>query len=186
MRKKTPEKTTTKPDWEKIALEYETGGDEVTLAALARKHGVPAGTVRNRAHQGEWADRREKYRDNLVTHARQKSAEAQAEHLVIKNEVLGSKWYQLAEAALNDALAAVKPSERQSQAITAGIATEKWRLVTGQTTAKSEQIIKGEYDDLTDEEAEALLAESVEILRYSQQNREAAVSGADAAPGEGG
>ena len=175
---------TKKTDWVAIREQYVQGGK--SCAQLAEEHGVRANTVETRCSRERWRAARSKFVASVEEVARQKSAEAQAEYLVIKNEALGAKWYQLAEAALDDALAAVKPSERQSQAITAGIATEKWRLVTGQTTAKSEQIIKGEYDDLTDEEAEALLAESVEILRYSQQNREAAVSGADAAPGEGG
>ena len=77
MSKKTPEKTT-KPDWEAIALEYETGGDEVTLAKLARDHKVPAGTVRNRAAAGDWAKRRQQFRDNLVTHIRRRIRDKQA------------------------------------------------------------------------------------------------------------
>lgn len=156
----------------------------MSCAELAKEHGLRASTVSTRCSRGCWCAARDEFLASVEKAARQKGAEAQAEDLVSKNLILGTKWYELAETALDDALSAAKPSERQSQAVTAGIATEKWRLVTGQTTAKSEQIIKGEYDDLSDEEAEALLAESVAVVQFSQQNRAAAAGGTDPAPGE--
>lgn len=161
-------------DWQSIEHEYVTGGDDVSLRHLAKKHEIHQTTMCNVSARDGWVAKRTAYREQVAERALEASIEDRAETLAERNAHLGERLYTVATTAIEDALFAEKPSARQSNMVSAGIAIDKWRLVTGQNTAKTEQTIKGPHDDLTDTEAEALLAESVDVLLYSKQRRAAA------------
>lgn len=74
---------------------------------------------------------------------------------------LGMRFYQLAEASLDAALAAEGGKERKALTLAAVIATDKWRLLTGQTASKLEVPGQPKYSD---EELRAKLAETRAIL----------------------
>ena len=73
-------------DWDQIHLEYVQGrqdGDGLlerpTLEALAKQHGIPPGTVRNRAHREGWAEERNVFVTSLLHKTREKTLEQLAE-----------------------------------------------------------------------------------------------------------
>lgn len=161
-------------DWQSIEHEYMIGGNDVSLRYLAEKHDIHKTTVSNVSVRDGWVAKRQAYRERVAEKALEASVEERAETLAERNAHLGERLYTVATTAIEDALNADKATTRQSNMVSAGIAIDKWRLVTGQNTAKTEQLIKGPHDDLTDSEAEALLAESVDVLLYSKQRRAAA------------
>jgi len=59
-------------DWNAIALEYETGDDGVSLSYLARKHGIPEGTLKKHSTADQWVAKRERFRDQRDTEIRQR------------------------------------------------------------------------------------------------------------------
>lgn len=156
-------------DWQAIEHEYVTGGDNVSQRYLAGAHQVSLTSVQKACSRDGWVQKREEYREKRGAIALERTADQQAESLAQRNEDLGEEYYQAAIESVRDARATNEPRDRQAFMVSAGVATDKWRLVTGQNTAKSEQIIRGPYDDLTDDEATTLLEETVEVIRYSRQ-----------------
>lgn len=190
-RKAPTRRKLTRVNWEAVEHQYVTSGEPVSHRALSAEHNISTTSIGRESSRRGWVEKRERYWAEVAEKALLASADDQAddmaEDITTRNASLGQAWYELAEAALESALAAEKASERQANSISAGIATEKWRLVTGQNTAKAEQIIRGPYDDLTDDEATELLEESVEVIRYSrqaQQNSAPATRSTGAVAGE--
>ena len=153
--------STSKASWEQVKHEWVTGGDEVTFKALAAQHGLAADTVARRAKRDGWRDQRSGYRLDTSRLAQQKTREAVADGLAERNALLGEDFFTLAQASLKAALDAEGGRERQSQTLAAATATDKWRLLTGQTTAKPEGYKPPEY---TPEELAEHVAEVRKIL----------------------
>ena len=126
-------------DWQAIEHEYVTGGDNVSQRYLANAHQVSLTSVQKACSRGGWVQKREDHRGNVKEIALEASADQLADDISAGNLALGRDWYKLAAQALQRALTAEKPSEQHQLAVAAGIATDKWRLVTGQNTAKTAQ-----------------------------------------------
>lgn len=60
-------------DWAKIKREYVT--TDISTRALAEKHGVSYGTLRDRAKREGWASARMEHRSKVVANTEQKTAE---------------------------------------------------------------------------------------------------------------
>lgn len=76
-----------KVDWIKIETDYISG--DISCAELAKKHGVPVGTVRNHAARDNWTAKREL--------ARQKTAETAAKKAVKNREAKAKIFYDLVD-----------------------------------------------------------------------------------------
>ena len=63
---------------------------------LAKEHGIPAGTVRNRAHREGWAEERSIFVTNLL----QKTREKTLEQLADKVSQLDLQTFSVAQAAI--------------------------------------------------------------------------------------
>jgi hypothetical protein len=90
-----------KYDWDQLRLEYVQGredGDGLlerpTLEALAKQHGIPPGTVRNRAHREGWTEERHVF----VTFLLQKTRERTLEQLAEKASQLDLQAFSVARA----------------------------------------------------------------------------------------
>lgn len=74
-----------KPDWDQVRLEYVQGRDTdqglewPTLEGLAKDYGIPAPTVRSRAHREGWQTRRNDFHADFIQRARQKTLEQLAD-----------------------------------------------------------------------------------------------------------
>ena len=159
-------------DWMAIEREYVQSGNEPSTRELAEQYGVPHATVHKRCTRGGWAEKRSRFWREVSLEAEKKGIASQSEDLSHRNACLGQQWYELAQAALEDALSAERPSERQANTVSAGIATEKWRLVTGQTTAKAGSANQGVTDGLTEEECEELIDETIAAMQESRRHRQ--------------
>ncbi len=60
-------------------VEYVQSDDKTSLRKLAKKWGVPFGTIAARSKRRQWSKRREQYREKVNTAAEQKSVEGEAE-----------------------------------------------------------------------------------------------------------
>jgi len=126
-------------DWEKLKLEYVHGADR--LRDVAERYGVTYRAVKRRSAAEGWVEQRREYRERQAAR-RAEAAEIEAQKLAVadgatiaqQNDRLGEEFYQLALMQVIAARNALKPSEIQIHAITAGIATDKWRLLTEQAT----------------------------------------------------
>ena len=67
-------------NWRKIKAEYIAGG--ISQRELAKKHGVPFGTLQKRARVESWNSKRKKAEDRTVEKVTQKTAEAVADNAV--------------------------------------------------------------------------------------------------------
>ena len=68
-------------NWRKIKAEYIAGG--ISQRALAEKHGIPAGTLRKRAHLEKWNTKRKVTETKAEQKVSQKTAEAIADNAVL-------------------------------------------------------------------------------------------------------
>ncbi|MFH1141635.1 MAG: hypothetical protein V1724_08275 [Chloroflexota bacterium] len=68
-----------------------------TLEAIATRHGIPSGTLRNRAHREGWAEERSIFVTNLL----QKTHEKTLEQLADKASQLDLQAFSVARAALS-------------------------------------------------------------------------------------
>ena len=68
-------------DWRKIEAEYV--GGELSMRKLAEKHGVPWGTLNDRAARGKWGQKRRDAHRKAVEKAEQKAAEAFADNATL-------------------------------------------------------------------------------------------------------
>jgi hypothetical protein len=127
-----------KINWEMAEFTYVTGEDDLTYQKLAGIWGVSYGTLNRRARHGDWRGKRKQYRLDTAQLAQQKAREAGSDELAGMNTHLASKFYQLADESLDAALATLSGKERRAHTITAATATDKWRLLTNQTTDKRE------------------------------------------------
>jgi hypothetical protein len=77
--------TIVKYDWEHIRIEYVQGRDTErglewpTLEGLAKEHGVPAPTMRSRAHREKWQNQRHDFHTAVTQKTREKTLEQLAE-----------------------------------------------------------------------------------------------------------
>jgi hypothetical protein len=131
-------------DWQAIEHQYVTNGDDVSYNYLAHSHGISRSAIGEIARREGWGAKRKAHRERVTEKTLEIVAEQQAADITAGNSNLGAKWYKLACEVLDDALHAEKPSDRQQNTVAAGIATEKWRLTTGQTTAKAQQEHSGQ------------------------------------------
>ena len=162
--------TNRKPDWAKIEAEYVYGGPDVTYRSLAKKHGVTAKAVGERGKGGGWVAKRETAGGRKVD-AIKKGAEAEAlttaeEHgaeIVRKGRALAQEFYEVACLAITAAKTEQSARDQQARVIAACAATDKWRLVTEQTTHISET---RDDDQRTDEEILEDLEDYTAILRH--------------------
>lgn len=72
-------------NWRKIKAEYIAGG--ISQRALAKKHGVPFGTLQKRARLEKWNSKRQKAEDRTVEKVTQKTAEIVADNAVILQNI---------------------------------------------------------------------------------------------------
>lgn len=76
-------------DWEAIRREYVS--TDISTRALAEKHGVPYGTLRNRSVRDKWAEAREAHRSKVGAECERKSVEkisdAESEIAAIRSRV---------------------------------------------------------------------------------------------------
>lgn len=68
-------------NWRKIKAEYIAGG--ISQRALAEKYGIPAGTLRKRAHLEKWNAKRKVTETKAEQKVSQKTAEAIADNAVL-------------------------------------------------------------------------------------------------------
>ena len=68
-------------DWHSVRAEYIVGG--TSYRKLAKKYGIPFGTIRHRAEVEEWVKEREIAEHNVNTITAQKTGKAVAENAVI-------------------------------------------------------------------------------------------------------
>jgi len=78
---KARKRTTKPPDWTAIEQAYVQGADEVTYAALARKHALSASVLRKRGAAGGWTAKRLAFRDQAGRQAQETCAKARGEHI---------------------------------------------------------------------------------------------------------
>lgn len=72
-------------DWNSIRAEYIAGG--IGQRKLAKKHGIPEGTLITRAKTEEWAKLREKALNDSITKSQQKTASMAAESAAIAERI---------------------------------------------------------------------------------------------------
>lgn len=77
----TDKNTPKRVDWRKIEAEYV--GGELSMRKLAEKHGVPFGTLNDRAARGKWGQKRREAHRKAVEKAEQKTAEAFADNATL-------------------------------------------------------------------------------------------------------
>lgn len=77
----TDQNTPKRVDWRKIEAEYV--GGELSMRKLAEKHGVPFGTLNDRAARGKWGQKRREAHRKAVEKAEQKTAEAFADNATL-------------------------------------------------------------------------------------------------------
>lgn len=68
-------------NWKKIEAEYV--GGSLSMRLLAQKHGVPFGTLNDRASRGKWGQKRREAHRKAVEKAEQKTAEAFADNATL-------------------------------------------------------------------------------------------------------
>jgi len=134
-------------NWDALKEQYVRGGRVASLGAVARAHGVSFSTLRRRAAIGGWADMKrrfgaevrehiEKHQQEKINSALEQASETTALTLIEQNEALAEKLYRLADTSLSNAQTSPNHNERRASTITAAIAIDKWRLVTGQSSDK--------------------------------------------------
>ena len=174
-------------NWGEIAAEYITGDNTVTVRSLAERHGVGVRTVAAHCKSEDWVLQRATERQRTCIAATQKGREALADSIAERNNVLADlasgqaeRYLRLAAAftaerpgftdqQLVAALGAAGMAALRSLMTSAGIAIDKYRLLSGQTTAATERRV--EEPPLTLEEAEALV-ESGKVLLGIKQRRD--------------
>jgi hypothetical protein len=74
-----------KPDWNLVRLDYVQGRDTEqglewpTLEGLAKEYGIPAPTVRSRAHREKWQTQRSDFHTAFIKRTREKALEQLAD-----------------------------------------------------------------------------------------------------------
>lgn len=174
-------------NWGDVAAEYITGDDMVTAKSLAEKHGVFHGTVSKRLTRDDWAAQRATHRAATAESVVKKSRELISDQIAERNSTLAElsgsqaeRYLRLASAytaerpGFNDqqlmaALGASGMAALRSLMTSAGIAIDKFRLLSNQTTAATER--RNEPMPMTLDEAEALI-ESGRVLLGVKQRRD--------------
>jgi len=72
-------------DWNAIRAEYIAGG--IGQRKLAKKHGIPEGTLIDKAHSEQWAKLRDQAQNKAITKSQQKTAESAASNAVIAQRI---------------------------------------------------------------------------------------------------
>ena len=72
-------------DWNAVRAEYIAGG--IGQRKLAKKHGIPEGTLIDKAHSEQWAKLREQANNKAITKSQQKVAESVASNAVIAQRI---------------------------------------------------------------------------------------------------
>lgn len=174
------------------AKERYVQGDE-SLATVAKELQLSYRTVHNRSSSEGWVAQRKAYREEVSAKARKQSVDKAVEDLVSKNTSLGEQWYKAAEFGLKQFLdPEATHNSRRAHALAAAIATDKWRLLTGQETGDTKaQSVDGDDEEMTEEEAIRFLKETVSVIDASEQHKRAAETASqdrslpDAEEGEG-
>ena len=81
----TDKSTPKRVNWKKIEAEYV--GGSLSMRKLAEKHGVPWGTLNDRAARGKWGQKRRDAHKKAIEKAEQKTAEAFADNATIAAEI---------------------------------------------------------------------------------------------------
>ena len=77
----TDKNTPKRVNWKKIEAEYV--GGSLSMRKLAEKHGVPWGTLNDRAARGKWGQKRRDAHKKAIEKAEQKTAEAFADNATL-------------------------------------------------------------------------------------------------------
>ena len=102
-----------KPDWDLVRLDYVQGRDTdqglewPTLEGLAKEYGIPAATVRSRAHREKWLDQRHDFHTALTQRIREKALEQIAEkaaQLDVQAHSVARAMFVMAARKLNEGL----------------------------------------------------------------------------------
>lgn len=146
---------------------YVTGGDEVTVTALAREHGRSKSTVARMARIQGWYDKRASYRDSLANRTYEATADEYGPRIVKLNE----RFLTAAEKTVERYIEAV-----ESREITpAATDLAKIMTVVREITAKpSEEGPEGTGDIRI---PEGVGIEAIRALEQLARDRIAGVSG---------
>ena len=128
MSDETPQNAITRVDWQRIEHEYITGSEDTTFEALAQRHGVVEKTLRNRASEGQWVQKRGAFRDVAGTMALQKSAQERAQEIAREETELQVAWTGTLYEMLQRARDATKSREAKDYVTAAAICADKRRL----------------------------------------------------------
>ena len=102
-----------KPDWDRVQLEYVQGRDTEqglewpTLEGLAKEYGIPAATVRSRAHRESWQTQRNDFHTQLTQRIREKALEQVAEkaaQLDVQAQSVARAMFIMTARRLNECL----------------------------------------------------------------------------------
>lgn len=157
----SPDAPVSGPDWRAIETEYVQSGLKPSTTELADRYGVPHDTVRKRCTRGNWTEKRSRFWHEASLEAEKKGIATHSEDLAERNAALGEQWYGTACTSLTGARTTQKRSARKANTISAGIATEKHRLVKARITAKAGSVSPYDTYDLPEEECEELLNETI-------------------------
>ena len=160
MRKKTPEKTTGKPDWEAIAREYETCEGGISHRDLAEKRGVSLSTLNKRAARENWAARREAFWLQTGNEIRRRIQQLQAREI--------ARDYERLQAATTIIDTAIGAGALEPNSLDSAIAT----LIS---LVKTKEVLGGGVSDRTEDasasagvanldEMRERLSESIHVL----------------------
>lgn len=88
-----------KVNWEKIKTEYITG--DISQKKIAKKYGVPFGTLQSRAQSQHWFDARKKHQEKVISKSLRKAEEKQV-RIATKELTLLDKIEQHLDRAISD------------------------------------------------------------------------------------
>lgn len=108
-----PDNNEKRVDWNAIRAEYIAGG--ISQRKLAKKHGIPEGTLIDKAHTEQWAKLKQQANNKAITKAQQKTAESAASNAVVAQRIRAKLLARL---------------EREIDALPDDIGTNKRKAIT--------------------------------------------------------
>lgn len=105
-------------NWRQIKAEYIAGG--ISQLALAKKHGIPFGTLQRRARVEQWNNKRKAAEDKTVEKITQKTAEKVADNATLLQDIktkLLCKLSAMVDAYPTEGAAEIKQRQENTEII---------------------------------------------------------------------
>ena len=126
-------------DWTALGLEYEAGGDDLTLEALAAKHAISYGTLKNHSAEKGWSARREAFREDALKKARRVLQQKLSKAMIDETE----QDFNVLRRAEVELVEQIQTGELEANSLDAAVRAlieiiKAKRLIVGEATGRDE------------------------------------------------